>query len=122
MNRLIAVVALLSCVACVYSGEPSLGSCNVPTDCTRTDGGALLGATCNEGRCSYSCKNVCDAAETCDGTNCVVVGPRATQGNVATTWGLPAARVTGASLRDAAPETATSSLAVRPVSPRTSAR
>src|SRR5438874_2672659 len=65
MNRLIAVVALLSCVACVYSGEPSLGSCNVPTDCTRTDGGALLGATCNEGRCSYSCKNVCDAAEPC---------------------------------------------------------
>src|SRR5438552_1763902 len=109
MNRLIAVVALLSCVACVYSGEPSLGSCNVPTDCTRTDGGALLGATCNEGRCSYSCKNVCDAAETCDGTNCVLVGPRVTQVNVPTTWSLPSAPVTVTAVVDDTPKTGTTS-------------
>src|SRR5438067_8894531 len=109
MNRLIAVVALLSCVACVYSGEPSLGSCNVPTDCTRTDGGALLGATCNEGRCSYSCKNVCEAAETCDGTNCVLVGPRVTQVNVPTTWSLPSAPVTVTAVVDDTPKTGTTS-------------
>jgi hypothetical protein len=109
MNRIIALLALLSCVACVYSGDPSLGSCNVPADCTRRDGGALLGATCNEGRCSYSCKNVCDAAETCDGTNCVLVGPRVTQVNAPTTWSLPSQNVTVTAVVDDTPKTGTTS-------------
>src|SRR5947208_15049700 len=118
MNRLIAVVALCSWVAGVESGEPSLGSCNVPTDCTRTDGGALLAATCNEGRCSYSCKNVCDAAETCDGTTCVLVGPRVTQVNVPTTWSLPSAPVTVTAAVDDTPQTGTTSPGVALAAPR----
>ena len=44
MKRQIAVLALLSCVAC-YSADPSVGTCNVAADCKLPDGGPFLGAT-----------------------------------------------------------------------------
>jgi len=93
MNRQIAFLALLCCVGCVYSGDTSLGPCKVATDCTRIDGGELLGATCNDGRCSYTCSHVCDPAETCDGANCVLVGPKITSVNAPTTWALQSGTV-----------------------------
>ena len=94
MNRQIASLALLFCVGCVYSGDTSLGPCKVATDCTRLDGGELLGATCNDGRCAYTCSHVCDPAETCDGANCVLLGPKITSVNVPTTWALQSGTVT----------------------------
>src|SRR5207302_565051 len=62
-----------------------------------------------EGRCSYSCKNVCDAAETCDGTNCVLVGPRVTQVNAPTAWSPPSQNVTVTAVVDDTPKTGTTS-------------
>src|SRR5438105_9880155 len=94
MNHQIASLALLFCVGCVYSGDTSLGPCKVATDCTRLDGGELLGATCNDGRCAYTCSHVCDPAETCDGANCVLLGPKITSVNVPTTWALQSGTVT----------------------------
>src|SRR5207237_9303163 len=110
--RQIIVLALLAWAACIYSGDPSLGPCTtatVATDCHRLDGGALLGATCNDGRCAYSCGNVCDAAETCDGTACVLVGPRVTSVSAPATWSLPTAPVTVTAVVDDTLKTGTTS-------------
>src|SRR5919204_3871424 len=121
MNRQIIFLALLSCVACIYGGDPSLGPCTtatVATDCRRPDGGALLGATCNDGRCAYSCGNVCDAAETCDGTACVLVGPRVTNVSAPTVWSLPSQPVTVTAVVDDTPKTGTTSPGIKSASLR----
>jgi len=74
MKRQIAVLALLSCVAC-YSADPSVGTCNVAADCKLPDGGPFPGATCTDNRCSYACTKVCGGAEACVNGQCISQGP-----------------------------------------------
>src|SRR5438445_699153 len=74
MKRQIAVLALLSCVAC-YSADPSVGTCNVAADCKLPDGGPFPGATCTDNRCSYAGRKVCGGAEACVHGQCISQGP-----------------------------------------------
>src|SRR3989475_2949987 len=74
MKRQVAVVALLSCVAC-YSADPWVGTCNVASDCKLPDGGPFPGATCTDNRCSYACTKVCGGAEACVNGQCISQGP-----------------------------------------------
>ena len=102
MNRQIAVLALLSCVAC-YSKDPDLGKCSVVSDCTLPDGGTLPGTTCTAGLCQYSCPNICNLAETCVDATCVLVGPKITSVTAPQTWVKQSGTVTVTAVVDDTP-------------------
>src|SRR5262249_54518675 len=87
MTRRLALLALLSCVAC-YSKDPSIGLCQSDPDCVNLpDGGTLPGAFCNsKGVCEYACSTICDLASACVNAVCVLQGPKITSVNAPATW------------------------------------